>query len=207
MGKGATKKRQTWPNPVFFPPSAKTHKKKHTKKKKKELCCSFRKQPPFRRAKLAMESTNNTVPKGHFRANVWPRIRNFIGGYFSGMALVIAGHPFDTVKVRLQSQGKGGRFSGPMNCLKMTIQKEGMVGLYKGVTPPLFATGVVNSCLFGLQGLTIHNLKKLKGREGETTTIAEIGQSAVFTGFLISFLVTPMEGIKARLQVFFFFFI
>ena len=115
---------------------------------------------------------------------------------------MIAGHPFDTVKVRLQAEGTGGRFSGPMNCLKMTIRREGMLGLYKGVTPPLFATGVVNSCLFGLQGLTVHNLKKLNGREGQTTTISEIAGSAVFTGFLISFLVTPMEGIKARLQVF-----
>jgi hypothetical protein len=29
----------------------------------------------------------------------WPQVRRFIGGYFSGCALVLAGHPFDTVKV------------------------------------------------------------------------------------------------------------
>ena len=140
--------------------------------------------------------------KSKFRKNVWPRIRNFIGGYFSGMALVMAGHPFDTIKVRLQTEGKGGKFSGPLNCLRVTIQKEGLRGLYKGVTPPLLATGVVNSCLFGLQGLSIHHLKKIRGRENEVTQVQEVAVSAVFTGFLISFLVTPMEGIKARLQVF-----
>src|SRR5437879_5589941 len=39
----------------------------------------------------------------------WPRVRNFIGGYFSGMALVAVGHPFDTLKVRLQTEGQKGR--------------------------------------------------------------------------------------------------
>jgi solute carrier family 25 (mitochondrial carnitine/acylcarnitine transporter), member 20/29 len=131
----------------------------------------------------------------------WDRVRHFIGGYFSGMALVLAGHPFDTIKVRLQAEGKSGKFSGPLNCLVKTIQNEGFRGLYKGVTPPLLATGVVNSCLFGLQGLTIHSIQKYRGQTDRPPEIAEIAGSAIFTGFLISFLVTPMEGVKARLQV------
>lgn len=42
------------------------------------------------------------------------------------MALVLAGHPFDTVKVRLQTEGKGGRFQGPVHCFAETIKKEGV---------------------------------------------------------------------------------
>ena len=44
-----------------------------------------------------MEKSNSTV---------WPRTRNFIAGYFSGMALVLTGHPFDTVLPVLQARGK-----------------------------------------------------------------------------------------------------
>lgn len=40
--------------------------------------------------------------------SAWPRVRHFISGYFAGMALVAVGHPFDSVKVRLQTEGKSG---------------------------------------------------------------------------------------------------
>jgi len=132
-----------------------------------------------------------------FRQTVWPRMRNFIGGYASGMALVLVGHPFDTVKVRLQTEGAGGRFSGPISCLVQTVKHEGIRGLYKGVTPPLFATGVINSIMFGVQGLVVRQVTGGKRQ----ATIADTAVSAVFSGLFISTLVTPMEGIKSRLQV------
>lgn len=79
--------------------------------------------------------------------------RGFVGGVFSGIAklsgtkfaLVInrtlakttaVGHPFDTVKVRLQTTDKS-HFRGPVDCLMQTLRKEGLSGLYKGATPPL----------------------------------------------------------------------
>lgn len=46
------------------------------------------------------------------------------------------GHPFDTVKVRLQTTDKS-QFRGPLDCLLRTVRKEGFAGLYKGATPPL----------------------------------------------------------------------
>jgi solute carrier family 25 carnitine/acylcarnitine transporter 20/29 len=46
------------------------------------------------------------------------------------------GHPFDTVKVRLQTTDTS-HFRGPMDCLLQTVRKEGFAGLYKGATPPL----------------------------------------------------------------------
>jgi hypothetical protein len=34
----------------------------------------------------------------------WTRVRKFIAGYASGVSLVLAGHPFDTIKVCLPSK-------------------------------------------------------------------------------------------------------
>jgi len=135
------------------------------------------------------------------RQDVWPRGRNFIGGYVSGMALVLVGHPFDTMKVRLQIEGKSGRFSGPISCVAETFRNEGVRGFYKGLTPPLFATGIINSVLFGLQGLTIHTMKTIKGEPHRAATVVETGQAAIVTGAIISLLVTPMEGVKSRRQI------
>lgn len=41
-------------------------------------------------------------------------------------------YPFDTVKVRLQTQSvENPLFKGPMDCLKATVKDEGFKGLFK----------------------------------------------------------------------------
>lgn len=44
-----------------------------------------------------------------------------------------------------------GRFNGVVDCVKQSVQKEGIKGVYKGMAAPLFMTGLVNSALFGMQ--------------------------------------------------------
>jgi hypothetical protein len=56
-------------------------------------------------------------------ATLRDRIGGFAAGIASGATKLAVGHPFDTVKVRMQTQGAHGRFKGPMDCLKKTIQK------------------------------------------------------------------------------------
>ena len=90
--------------------------------------------------------------------SAWPRMRSFIAGYASGGALVLAGHPFDTIKVRLQTQGRNGRFVGPIHCLRETVKNEGVLAVYKGMGPPLVTIGIVNSILFGSQAMAVKAL-------------------------------------------------
>lgn len=118
----------------------------------------------------------------------------------SGFALVGAGHPFDTIKVRLQTQGSDARFGGPIDCLRQTVQREGFRGLYKGASPPLATFGFINSILFGLQSMAVD---AVKGKENahRPPTVQETMKAAVLSGFAISFIVQPIEGVKARLQV------
>lgn len=42
-------------------------------------------------------------------------------------------HPFDLIKVRLQSQplDRPARFLGPIDCFKQTLAGEGFLGLYR----------------------------------------------------------------------------
>ncbi|PBP19072.1 mitochondrial carrier protein [Diplocarpon rosae] len=75
--------------------------------------------------------------------------RGFVAGVASGVAKLSVGHPFDTIKVRLQTSDST-RFSGPLQCLMQTIRKEGVAGLYKGATPPLVGTPAVNFWAGGL---------------------------------------------------------
>jgi len=52
------------------------------------------------------------------KQNVWETSKWFISGAISGVANTLAGHPFDTLKVRLQTEGTTGRFNGVLDCLK-----------------------------------------------------------------------------------------
>ena len=56
----------------------------------------------------------------------------------------LVGHPFDTIKVRLQTSEKT-QFKGPLDCLLQTVRNEGPAGLYKGATPPLVGWMLMDS--------------------------------------------------------------
>lgn len=60
----------------------------------------------------------------------------FVAGVFSGIAKLSVGHPFDTIKVRMQTS-QNSQFNGPLDCLMKTVRNEGFSGVYKGATPPL----------------------------------------------------------------------
>lgn len=75
---------------------------------------------------------NDTVPAS-MRA-----VKDITFGSIAGMVSKVFEHPFDLTKVRLQSQvlDSTARFNGPIDCLKQTLNKEGVRGLYR-VCPPL----------------------------------------------------------------------
>ena len=100
------------------------------------------------------------------------------------------------LQVRMSS-GQAGTTSA-LKCLQDTVRNEGMLAVYKGVVPPLLLTGSINSILFGTQAIFI----RAQLQPGQTTgTVQQTMIAAVGSGFVMSFLVAPMEGVKARLQV------
>lgn len=83
-----------------------------------------------------------------------------------------------------------------------TIRSEGFFSLYKGVTPPLLGTGVINALVFGMQGVFVGKIKELEGTpQKHAASVAQTSKAAIATGACISLVVTPIEGIKSRLQV------
>ena len=71
-------------------------------------------------------------------------LRALAAGGIGGVCAVVVGHPFDLVKVRLQTAEKG-VYSGAMDVVRKTIAREGPArGLYAGVSAPL--VGVTPMC-------------------------------------------------------------
>jgi hypothetical protein len=72
-------------------------------------------------------------------------LRSLAAGGFGGICAVIVGHPFDLVKVRLQTAEKG-VYSGALDVVRRSIARDGLArGLYAGVSAPL--VGVTPMCM------------------------------------------------------------
>jgi ornithine carrier protein len=71
-------------------------------------------------------------------------------GSIAGIIGKVIEYPFDTVKVRLQSQPNTVplTYAGPLDCFKKSFQKDGLPGLYRGISAPLFGAAVETSSLF-----------------------------------------------------------
>uniref|UniRef100_A0A3Q3JH62 Uncharacterized protein n=1 Tax=Monopterus albus TaxID=43700 RepID=A0A3Q3JH62_MONAL len=79
--------------------------------------------------------------------------------YFSGAAGVLVGHPFDTVKVRLQVQNADKPlYRGTFHCFQSIIRQESALGLYKGLGSPMMGLTFINAIVFGVQGNAMRQL-------------------------------------------------
>ncbi|KAI8319502.1 mitochondrial carrier [Martensiomyces pterosporus] len=129
-------------------------------------------------------------------------VKDCLAGSVGGIAQVFAGQPFDTVKVRLQTQPE--LYNGTMDAVRKTIQNDGFSGFYKGTTTPLVGVGLCVS----IQFLVMEHMKRTFSRINGTPS----GQTPSFTpsqlyiagataGIANSIVSGPVEHIRVRLQV------
>ncbi len=139
--------------------------------------------------------------------------------------------PFDTIKTRLQTaslealqarlaaraRGAAGgaaeapapRFSpteSPLQCLRNTVRKEGLRGLYRGCVTPCMGAAVEDSISFSVYHFAA-GLLGASSRGGSTRakpqdlTLPQVFLAGSCGGMTTSFILTPLELIKCRLQV------
>lgn len=66
---------------------------------------------------------------------------------------MLVGHPFDTIKVHLQTQNpKNPLYRGTFHCFQSIIAKDSFRGLYKGISSPMGGVALVNAIIFGVYG-------------------------------------------------------
>lgn len=126
--------------------------------------------------------------------------KDLAAGTVGGVAQLVVGHPFDTIKVKLQSQptplpGQLPKYSGAIDAVKQTIGAEGARGLYKGMGAPLATVAAFNALLFSVRGQmeTI-----LRSEPGAPLTVQQQVIAGAGAGCAVSILATPTELIKCR---------
>lgn len=133
-------------------------------------------------------------PLTHDNAQVY---KDLFGGTMGGIAQVLVGQPFDTVKVRLQSAPEG-VYSGAGDVVKKLVANEGMGGFYKGALTPLIGVGACVSVQFSVNEFMKRHYDSQSG--GKPLTLAQYFNCGAVAGFANGFLASPIEHVRIRLQ-------
>jgi len=103
----------------------------------------------------------------------------------------------------LQSQDKlNPKFNGAIDCLKQTIQKEGIRGLFKGMSSPVAGAGFINAILFTIYGQSKNQINEYYGRPaGTPLPLTQLAAAGAFAGFINCIAAGPIELVKTQMQV------
>ncbi|XP_077681703.1 mitochondrial ornithine transporter 1-like [Eretmochelys imbricata] len=120
-------------------------------------------------------------------------------GAAGGVACVVSGQPFDTIKVKMQTFPT--MYRGFFDCSVRTYQQEGLPGLYQGTAPALLANVAENAVLFACYGFCQQLVRQLFG----LSSVLELSdlQSALagsFSSVFSSMVLCPAELVKCRMQ-------
>jgi len=127
--------------------------------------------------------------------------RDVISGTLGGIGVTFIGHPFDTIKVRLQTQSsKTLVYNGFFDCTRKTILWEGIPGLYKGVSSPLLGQMFFRATLLS----TYHLLQRcLATREDIIKRLKTLDFyiAGAITGGIVTMIESPIDFFKSQMQV------
>lgn len=131
------------------------------------------------------------------------QLRSFVAGGVGGVCAVVTGHPFDLVKVRLQTAEKG-VYNGAIDCVRKTIAREGPVrGLYAGVSAPLWGvTPMFAVSFWGYDvGKTLVRAVSPGSDPKTPLTTAQISAAGFFSAIPMTLITAPFERVKVLLQL------
>ncbi|KAF5336396.1 hypothetical protein D9611_006538 [Ephemerocybe angulata] len=137
--------------------------------------------------------------------------KEIVIGSLAGMVSEVFEYPFDLAKVRLQAQllspnsgSTAPKFSGPLDCLMQTWKQEGVAGMYRGMAAPIAGSMAVTAALFlsysSFQNL-FRNFGPIRSDPNEPLPFSQLGISAAGAGAVASFVLTPIELVKCKMQV------
>ncbi|KIV84272.1 hypothetical protein PV11_00062 [Exophiala sideris] len=132
-------------------------------------------------------------------------LRSLAAGGVGGICAVVVGHPFDLVKVRLQTAEKG-VYSGALDVVRKTIAREGLArGLYAGVSAPLVGVTPMFAVSFwgydmGKQLVNTFSTVPVVNNTPQYS-IGQISAAGFFSAIPMTLITAPFERVKVLLQI------
>lgn len=129
-------------------------------------------------------------------------VASFVAGSVAGASGVIVGHPFDSLKVRLQV-GQALAYEK----VDMYVVRQ----LYRGIIPPLLTVGTLQALNFSTYEYFKRNIQRLSDNitnspQDDYLRPSQMNLSTIFfagfsTGAMMSIITNPMNIVKIRMQV------
>ncbi len=127
-------------------------------------------------------------------------LKSFLAGWVGGIGNLVVGHPFDTVKVLMQSS-PAGTYKNSLDWVQTLMRKEGPLAVYKGVRAPMTGVGVVFAIYFLAYDATEALLRRIKGiAPGTNLTLLDVMICGGSTGVFGSLILAPAELLKVQQQ-------
>ncbi|KAI8609175.1 mitochondrial carrier domain-containing protein [Chytriomyces sp. MP71] len=133
---------------------------------------------------------------------------NFVFGACGGICNVLVSHPFDLVKVRLQSPQFGYRNS--FHAISYILRSDGPLGMYRGVSPVLLGAGPIMGCCYlsystalAFAHTSVHGSTPVPEgvRVVDTLPIQYVALAGACAAIPTSLIMGPAERIKILIQV------
>ncbi|KAF2664541.1 putative mitochondrial carnitine:acyl carnitine carrier [Microthyrium microscopicum] len=127
-------------------------------------------------------------------------LRAFASGGVGGICAVLTGHPFDLVKVNLQTAEKG-TYNGAMDVVRKIIAQRGAAGLYAGVTAPLYGVTPMFAISFWGYDVGKSLVQRFSDVPSTGFTPAQVAAAGFFSAIPMTAVTAPMERVKVLLQI------
>ncbi|RFU27025.1 hypothetical protein B7463_g9306, partial [Scytalidium lignicola] len=128
-------------------------------------------------------------------------LRSLAAGGFGGICAVIVGHPFDLVKVRLQTAERG-VYSSAIDVVKKSVAKDGLSrGLYAGVSAPLVGVTPMFAVSFWGYDVGKNLVRRFSTVENNQLSVAQVSAAGFFSAIPMTVITAPFERVKVLLQI------
>ncbi|OHE92864.1 hypothetical protein CORC01_11870, partial [Colletotrichum orchidophilum] len=129
------------------------------------------------------------------------QLRSLAAGGFGGICAVVVGHPFDLVKVRLQTADKG-VYSSAVDVVRKSVARDGLRrGLYAGVSAPLVGVTPMFAVSFWAYDLGKTLVRATSSTPDAPLSIAQVSAAGFFSAIPMTAITAPFERVKVILQV------
>ncbi|SCW02326.1 LAFE_0F03972g1_1 [Lachancea fermentati] len=124
-------------------------------------------------------------------------LKDIFFGSVAGAVGKVIEYPLDTVKVRLQTQ-PAHVFPTTWSCIRYTYANEGFwKGFYQGISSPLAGAALENAVLF----VSFNQASNFLETKTSFNPLSKTVCAGAFAGACASYVLTPVELIKCKLQV------
>ncbi len=140
------------------------------------------------------------------KAKVASQLRDLVAGGVGGICAVVVGHPFDLVKVRMQTAERG-VYSSALDVARKTIAREGLArGLYAGVSAPLVGVTpmfMVSFWGYGVGKSLIESFSTVPRTSNGVPqySIGQLATAGFFSAIPMTLITAPFERVKVLLQI------